>query len=214
MAIRTSVTEGYGNGTFNGTIPLAVRHGYNVGGVIQAGPYVDPDTDLVASSVSIGTLRNFIETNGGLLLEALGLKNVWTGQMPPIVTESDLMFHLRVQDEGDAKDKLESWNLWRTGIRHPGVGSFTQYDQVHVIRISGEVWHHTEEESRRYMNLAIEQITQTLEFNKDLMIGGGAEITNIDSRSSFARFGDILLNQCQIDFQITTPIHERSGRNF
>ena len=28
MAIRTVVTRGYGNGTFNGTIPLVVLRGY------------------------------------------------------------------------------------------------------------------------------------------------------------------------------------------
>lgn len=28
MAIRTVVTRGYGNGTFNGTIPLVVTRGY------------------------------------------------------------------------------------------------------------------------------------------------------------------------------------------
>ena len=29
MAIRALVTRGYGNGTFNGTIPLVVLRGYN-----------------------------------------------------------------------------------------------------------------------------------------------------------------------------------------
>ena len=31
MAIRTVVTRGYGNGTFNGTIPLVVLRGYAIG---------------------------------------------------------------------------------------------------------------------------------------------------------------------------------------
>ncbi len=31
MAIRTVVTRGFGNGTFNGTIPLAVTRGYAIG---------------------------------------------------------------------------------------------------------------------------------------------------------------------------------------
>jgi len=31
MAVRTLVTFGYGNGTFNGTIPLAVTDGYAIG---------------------------------------------------------------------------------------------------------------------------------------------------------------------------------------
>ncbi len=31
MAIRTVITRGYGNGTFNGTIPLVVTRGYAIG---------------------------------------------------------------------------------------------------------------------------------------------------------------------------------------
>lgn len=31
MAIRTVVTRGYGNGTYNGTIPLVVTRGYGIG---------------------------------------------------------------------------------------------------------------------------------------------------------------------------------------
>ncbi len=31
MAIRTVVTRGFGNGTFNGTIPLVVTRGYAIG---------------------------------------------------------------------------------------------------------------------------------------------------------------------------------------
>lgn len=34
MAIRTVVTRGYGNGTFNGTIPLVVTRGYLAGAAL------------------------------------------------------------------------------------------------------------------------------------------------------------------------------------
>lgn len=34
MAIRTVVTRGYGNGTFNGTISLVVIRGYTIGAVV------------------------------------------------------------------------------------------------------------------------------------------------------------------------------------
>ncbi len=35
MAIRTVVTEGYGNGTFNGTIALVVTRGYAIGAAVD-----------------------------------------------------------------------------------------------------------------------------------------------------------------------------------
>jgi hypothetical protein len=38
MAIRSVVTRGFGNGTFNGTIPLVVTHGYAIGVVIVLPP--------------------------------------------------------------------------------------------------------------------------------------------------------------------------------
>ncbi len=34
MAIRLVVTRGYGNGTFNGTIPFVVTRGYTIGAAI------------------------------------------------------------------------------------------------------------------------------------------------------------------------------------
>jgi hypothetical protein len=35
MAIRTVVTRGYGNGTFNGTIALVVTRGYAIGAAVE-----------------------------------------------------------------------------------------------------------------------------------------------------------------------------------
>ncbi len=35
MAIRTVITRGYGNGTFNGTIPLVVTRGYAIGAIVE-----------------------------------------------------------------------------------------------------------------------------------------------------------------------------------
>lgn len=37
MAIKTVVTRGYGNGTYNGTIPLVVTRGYLPGGGDSSG---------------------------------------------------------------------------------------------------------------------------------------------------------------------------------
>jgi hypothetical protein len=37
MAIRTVVTRGFGNGTFNGTIALVVTRGYGAGAAVTAG---------------------------------------------------------------------------------------------------------------------------------------------------------------------------------
>lgn len=34
MAVRTLVTRGFGNGTFNGTIALAVTRGYAIGAAV------------------------------------------------------------------------------------------------------------------------------------------------------------------------------------
>lgn len=36
MAIRTVVTRGFGNGTYNGTIPLVVPRGYAAGEALAA----------------------------------------------------------------------------------------------------------------------------------------------------------------------------------
>ncbi len=38
MAIRSVITRGYGNGTFNGTITLVVPRGYAIGVAVIADP--------------------------------------------------------------------------------------------------------------------------------------------------------------------------------
>jgi len=58
MAIRTVVTRGYGNGTFNGTVALAVTRGYAIGsaavpdapGVAWLAPSQRPDWRLPAQT--------------------------------------------------------------------------------------------------------------------------------------------------------------------
>ena len=58
MAIATVFTRGYGNGTFNGTIPLVLRRGYLVGDVVAAAPTVSmapiARTESIAASVARG----------------------------------------------------------------------------------------------------------------------------------------------------------------
>ncbi len=54
MAIRTVVTRGYGNGTFNGTIALVVVRGY-VSGVDEGGFSVIRNNPMI---VSVGKLMN------------------------------------------------------------------------------------------------------------------------------------------------------------
>lgn len=50
MAIRTVITRGYGNGTFNGTIPLVTLRGYDVAPEAEADPI---STDLAVSFPSL-----------------------------------------------------------------------------------------------------------------------------------------------------------------
>lgn len=57
MAIRTIVTRGFGNGTFNGTIPLTVTRGYTIQPLSVAPPVychylaIMSDADVVVSGV-------------------------------------------------------------------------------------------------------------------------------------------------------------------
>ncbi len=63
MAIKTVVTRGYGNGTFNGTIALVVTRGYSIGAAIP--PLIYTGT-LDAFSTRGGTL-DAPSTRGGTL---------------------------------------------------------------------------------------------------------------------------------------------------
>ena len=55
MAIRTVITRGYGNGTFNGTIGLVTTRGYSIGAALTlaiytASMYVNPSPTLSLSA--------------------------------------------------------------------------------------------------------------------------------------------------------------------
>lgn len=65
MAIRTVLTRGFGNGTFNGTIPLRVTRGYTIGVVVVGDPvYCDhyafmsaADTPVLAAMSAADTAK-------------------------------------------------------------------------------------------------------------------------------------------------------------
>lgn len=59
MAIRTVVTRGFGNGTFNGTIPLVVTRGYAIGEAASpSGPACITAVYLATAGVSSAYLAN------------------------------------------------------------------------------------------------------------------------------------------------------------
>lgn len=53
MAIRTLVTRGFGNGTFNGTISLVVTRGYTIGSAVA-----DVIVDTIAFVLHISRSEN------------------------------------------------------------------------------------------------------------------------------------------------------------
>ena len=70
MSIATVLTAGYGNGTFNGTIPLVLTEGYGIGAAVAA--VVTPARDVIVPSESIRRVLFprvvLLEAHGELLL--------------------------------------------------------------------------------------------------------------------------------------------------
>lgn len=64
MAIRALATRGFGNGVFNGTIPLAVTRGYSIGEALSLVYY---PIGLVAGQVYHGGLQRGQKANTGLV---------------------------------------------------------------------------------------------------------------------------------------------------
>ena len=65
MAIRTVITRGYGNGTFNGTIPLVVTRGYTISTVV---PFVVPFSILA----TMQTIQGHLMASGRFVSVELG----------------------------------------------------------------------------------------------------------------------------------------------
>ena len=66
MAIRTVITRGYGNGTFNGTIALVVTAGYAIGAAIVrvfCDPHIKNKADIAyISNVDVTHTANITES--------------------------------------------------------------------------------------------------------------------------------------------------------
>ncbi len=71
MAIRTIVTRGYGNGTFNGTIALVVTRGYTIGAAVDV--FVSAFIPIRAlADVIVLRSRDVIVTRSRDVIVALG----------------------------------------------------------------------------------------------------------------------------------------------
>lgn len=211
MPVRTLVTEGFGNGTFNGTIPLVVTHGYSIGAAVVVPPYV-PLLTPVRTSIPTGVIRKYIEANCMKVLGTIAAKNLFVGEVPPLTTWEAWRTFLQVPSRL-LQPQLEAWFITRPSIVHPEIGTETQYIQQHNIRITGLAWHNTYYDSRLYIQQQTMLLNRTLERNKDLVFRGGAELTNPVSTFRFAPFGEVQLYQSVTDFTVSLLMIEPSGRN-
>ena len=81
MAIRTVVTRGYGNGTFNGTIALLITRGYAISAAATPAPVQLGNINLDAKVAGVLTLDARVA--GTLVLDAKVAGTLTLDATPP-----------------------------------------------------------------------------------------------------------------------------------
>lgn len=203
MAIRTVVTRGYGNGTFNGTIALVVTRGYAIG-VAVAPPAVQV--------FPLPNIRRDIEQATERILSIVGCQNVHLGAVPPLTTMEQLFEIGRIEQQAD-QPFYEIWSIVRPEIAILSPGSETRYTSLHSVEIQSLVWHGDYITSRRYVHARTEEALRTFEKNKFLSLNvGEAEVLNLSAQFEFQTFGQIFLYSSLITFDLSLDLVEARGR--
>ena len=105
MAIRTVVTRGFGNGTFNGTIPLVVTRGYGIGeAVVFTAPFsIQATMQTIQSHLMAGARFAAVElgqpaqvAKGTKMSAAIWLKTISVGDVFLIVVDKVYTVNIRL----------------------------------------------------------------------------------------------------------------------
>ena len=202
MAIRTVVTRGYGNGTFNGTIALAVTRGYAI-----AVPVV-----IITQIFPLPNIRRDIEQATERLLTVVGCQNIYLGAIPPLTTMEQLFKIGRIESQV-GQPQFEIWSILRPNITILSPGSETRYTSLHSIQIQSLVWHGDYITSRQYVHARTEEALRTFEKNKFLSLNvSEAEVLNLSAEFDFQTFGQIFLYGSLITFDLNLSLVEARGR--
>ncbi len=202
MAIRTVVTRGYGNGTFNGTIASVVTRGYTISVVVTPAVQVFP----------LPNIRRDIEQATERILAIVGCQNIYLGAIPSLTTMEQLFEIGRIESQV-GQPQFEIWSILRPNIAILSPGSETRYTSLHSIQIQSLVWHGDYITSRQYVNARTEEALRTFEKNKFLSLRvGEAEVLNLTAEFDFQTFGQIFLYGSIITFNLSLDMIEARGR--
>ena len=174
---------------------------------------VTGNLELTSNSVHV---RPIIEDALSKILNGIGCENVYTAEMPPVVTELEFAERLQIH-KSLSQPEYEGWFINRTSVRVDNtlISNQFQYNQVHGIMITGIAYHGTFHDSYRYIQDKSDELMWTLEKNKDMLGGEVIQYQNgLTSGFSFNQVGEMYFYQTSINFEINRVITETSGRSF
>ncbi len=209
MAIRTVVTRGFGNGTFDGTIALVTLSGFTASTAVVI-PFVP--APVFQDTEEDSEVLQLLNQSALKIMDLVGCQNRYPFPFPPTTTAEGFVDLLTV-DAGLAQNHYEGWFFHREGIRNPLEWGETQYTQEFQMRIEGMAWHENFPKSRLYIQQRTEQLLRTIEKNKDFSVGAGVEVRNLEAQFRFEAEGEVSLYRTNIKFELLIPRKEPSGRN-
>ena len=174
-----------------------------------------PGTSGTVTSTGISTTtREAIEGAATKILGDIECKNIFAEEVPPITMWTQYNDFLGVH-EGLDQHHLEAWFISRLGIQHDSgtLGTWSQYQQEHTMRITGWVWHGTFSESYHYIQNKTEELLWTLEKNKGFTTSLVNEVRGIRTKfPPFRQVGDASLLTSVPQFSLLMTLTESAGR--
>ena len=138
------------------------------------------ENNVTASGVTTRVYKIIDEVTHNLCT-FLGFKNVHPGIIPPLTTWEQFAEITQTLGKTFDQKHLEGWFSSSSRFENDPLtrGTFSQYQQVHNVIISGFVWHSTMMESYRQAHEKGEALAQLLEKNKGMLHTSIDEFQNL-----------------------------------
>lgn len=214
MAIRTVVTRGFGNGTFNGTIALVTLRGFIAGAAVDLPSGGRNLTTGITKTTDSVYYLALIENAMEKFLVSLDCPNFHSG-IPPATTQEQLADLLFIYDELD-QHFLEGWFLSRPNLATTSkdYGTSVEYEQLHHMQLIGMTYRGSSlEDSYIYMQEKTEQLIHTMQKNINFAMGDDAvDVEDIMADLTLEPFSIHGLYRTEMTFTIRIRITETQGR--
>jgi|TARA_Y100000034_G_scaffold132225_1_gene194687 hypothetical protein len=148
------------------------------------------------------------------LLDFLGAKHILRTRVPPINTWQEFVDLVGFNQEDVSQLQYEAWFIHRPTFNHDPItrGTWSQYQQMHSVVVTGWMWHKDWDTTYRDLNDAAEDFALTLEKNKGGLDAAFDELSQVRVLFGEKDLGEHFMQTVSISFSFLMTITESAGR--